>query len=165
MHCICLRLCWCPPYSPSPASGLGFAFLPCSVFLAVLRCPGIPPFPFLRFSCGLSVFYLLPLRFFRLRVSLVFSCGFVYVLLLLLCSHFRFVSSPVCYPSFVGWFLSCFASSSSSACGVSGFLPARSATWFLPLAFLVLFRPLLPLSLCVLCLRLFSVRLSCTFLS
>ena len=102
------------PCSPSPASGLGSAFPPCSVFLAILRCPGIPPFPFLWFSCGLSVFYLLPTRFFCLRVSLVFGCGFVYVLLLLLCSHFCFVSSPVCYPSFVGWFLSCFASSSSS---------------------------------------------------
>ena len=120
------------PRSPSPASGLGSALSPCSVFLAVLRCPGTPPFPFLRFSCGLSVFFLIPLRFFHLRVSLVLSCGFVYVLLLLLCSHFRFVSSPVCYPPFMGWFLSCFASSSSSACGVSGFLPARSAPLFTP---------------------------------
>ena len=75
-----------------------------------------------------------------------------------------FVLSLSCYPSFVGWFLTCFASSSSSVCCVSGFLLARSVSCFLPLDFLVLFRPLLPLSLCVFCLRLFTVRLSCSFL-
>ena len=179
---------------PSPASSLGSAFPPCcSVFLAVLRCPVvtlsspfflilslpllpflrgfgfgsgffscIPSFPFLRISCWLSVFCLLPFWFFCLRVSVVFGCRFGHVLLLLLCSHFCFVSSLACYPSFVGWFLTCFAS--SSVCCASGFLPVHSVSCFLPLDFLVLFCPLLPLSLCILCLRLFTVKLSCTFL-
>ena len=190
----CIGVLFVLPCSPSPPSGLGSVFPPCcSVFLAVLRCPVVPlcffllllslpplpflsgfgfgsgffscitPFPFPRISYWHSVFYLLPLRSFRLGVSLVFGCRFVNILLLLLCS--RFVLSQACYPSFVGWFLACFASSSSCVCCVSGFLPARLVSWFRPLDFLVLFRPLLPLSLCVLFLRLITVRLSGTFLS
>ena len=142
-----------PPLPFLSGFGIGSGFFSC-----------IAPFPFLWISCWLSVFCLLPRRFFRLRVSIMFGCRLVHIHLLLLCSHFRFVLSLACYPSFMGWFLTRFASSPSSVCCVSGFLPARSVSCFLPLDFLVLFRPLLPLSLCVLCFRLFTVRLSCAFL-